>query len=215
MNLLRNTILLIAFPLSLMAQSFEGKIVYHISYKDLAPEMEQMKAMLPGSQTIWIKGDKSRFEQNMAQGSSVVITDAAAGTSTILMDMMGQKYKIDIPKEEMSKMVNEQQMPEINYVAGTREIAGYTCKKAEVKMKDFDGVATFYYTEEIPPVKVKGMETLRLKGMFMAYEVKINGMTMSIEVSDLAKGPVADTKFTVPEGYTEMPEDIKNIMGLN
>jgi len=205
---------ILLFPISLMAQSFEGKIVYSIKYKDLPAEMEQMSSMLPSNQTIWIKGDKSRFEQKMAQASTIVITDASAGSSTILMDMMGQKYKMDIPKEEMAAMISDQEIPEINYVAGTREIAGYTCHKAEVKMAGFDDVAIFYYTEEIPPVKVQGMEALQLKGMFMAYEFSANNMTMVIEVATIDKSAVSDSKFKIPAGYVDMPAEMKAMMGL-
>ena len=169
---------------------------------------------MPKSQTIWIKGAKSRFEQNMAQMGTIVISDSDDGSSTILMDMMGQKYRLDIAKEEMDNMIKEQSIPEVNYIAGTKIIAGYTCKKAEVIMDGFDGKAIFYYTEEIPPVKVKGMEALPLNGMFMAYEASTQGMTISIEVQGIDKGPVDDTKFIIPDGYIDMPAQIKGMMGL-
>jgi hypothetical protein len=130
------------------------------------------------------------------------------------MDMMGQKYRMDIAKEEMDMLIKGQSTPEITYVAGTKVIAGYTCKKAEVLMDGFDGKAIFYYTEEIPPVQVKGMEALSLNGMFMAYEATTQGMTISIEVIDIDKGPVSDDKFIVPAGYTEMPAQIKSMMGI-
>jgi GLPGLI family protein len=214
MKFLRLSILTFLFPLCMMAQSFEGKIDYSITYKDLPPEMQQAEAMLPKSQSIWVKGSKSRFEQIMVQVGTVVISDADEGSSTILMDMMGQKYRMDIAKEEMDNMIKEQSPPEITYVAGTKEIAGYTCKKAEVMMDGFDKKAIFYYTEEIPPVQVKGMEALSLNGMFMAYEASTQGMTISIEVTNIDKSPVSDDKFIVPDGYTEMPAQMKSMMGI-
>ena len=214
MKALRLATLILLLPISLLAQSFEGKIEYSISYKDLPPEMQQAEGMLPKNQSIWIKGSKNRFEQNMAQVSTVVISDSQAGTSVILMDMMGQKYKMDIAKEEMDAMIKGQSDPVITYVAGTKEIAGYTCKKAEVMMDGFDEKAIFYYTEEIPPVQVKGMEALSLDGMFMAYEASTQGMTISIEVTNIDKGPVTDDKFIVPAGYSEMPAQIKSMMGI-
>jgi GLPGLI family protein len=214
MKLFRLSLLTFLFPLCLIAQSFEGKIEYSISYKDLPPEMQQAEGMLPKSQSIWVKGSKSRFEQIMTQVGTVVISDADEGTSTVLMDMMGQKYRMDIAKEEMDNMIQEQSPPEITYVAGTKEIAGYTCKKAEVMMDGFDKKAIFYYTEEIPPVQVKGMEALSLKGMFMAYEASTQGMTISIEVTNIDKGPVSDDKFTIPADYAEMPEQLKSMMGI-
>ncbi len=201
-------------PAGLMAQSFEGKIVYKITYKNLPPEMQQMAGMMPGSQTLWIKGPKSRYEQNTQQANTIVISDADSGSSTLLMEAMGQKYKLEISKEEMEQMISAQKMPEIKYIDGTKEIAGYTCKKAEVVMEGMDGPALFYYTEEIPPVQVKGMEALQLKGMFMAYEVSTKGITINIEASSIDKNPVDDNLFAVPGGYTAMPAQMKAMMGI-
>jgi hypothetical protein len=214
MKFLRLLILALIIPFGIQAQSFEGKIVYSITYKDLPAEMAQVSSMLPGNQVIWIKGDKSRFEQKMGQGSTIVITDASAGSSTVLMDLMGTKYKLYITKDEMERLATEQEMPEIKYVEGTREVAGYTCHKAEVNMVGFDGVATFYYTEEIPPVKVQGMESLQLKGMFMAYEFTANNMTMNIEVTEIDKSSISDSKFDIPSGYSDMPDEMKSMMGF-
>jgi len=214
MKFLNLLITLVILPTILLAQSFEGKIVYKMTYKDLPSEMEGMEDMLPKNQTIWIKGTKNRFEQKMSQGSTIVISDSEVGTSTILMDMMGQKYKLAITKEEMEAMIGSQSNPEIKYVAGTKDIAGYTCKKAEVTMDGFDGTAVFYYTEEIPAVKVQGMEALELKGMFMAYEASMQGMTISIEVGSIDRSPVNDDIFKVPEGYSEMPDQIKGMLGI-
>ena len=205
---------LLILPIILIAQSFEGSINYTISYSNLSSSMQQAESMLPKSQTIWIKDNMSRFEQKISQVSTVVITDTKAGTSTILMEMMGQKFKLSISQEEMQEMVLEQKTPTVKYVDGTREIAGYTCKKAEVIMEGFEGVTTFYYTEEIPAVRVKGMESLELKGMFMAYEAKMQDMTIKIEVTSINKGPVDDAKFIVPEGYSELPDQMKSLMGI-
>ena len=66
MKIICLVILIFLLAITLMAQSFEGKINYTISYKDLPPEMQQAEAMLPKNQSIWIKGNKSRFEQKMA-----------------------------------------------------------------------------------------------------------------------------------------------------
>ena len=214
MKLFRLIFLTLLFPLSLLAQSFEGKIDYKMSYKNLPAEMQGMEDMLPKNQTIWIKGSKSRYEQKMTQMSTIVISDADDGTSTILMELMGQKYKLAMAKEEMDDLIGSQAIPKITYVDGTKVIAGYTCKKAEVEMDGFDGKAIFYYTEEIPPVQVKGMEALALKGMFMAYEASTQGMTISIEVNNIDKGPVSDDKFIVPDGYTDMPAQMKSMMGI-
>jgi GLPGLI family protein len=214
MKIFRLSALILLIPFGLMAQSFEGKIDYKMSYKNLPVEMQGMEGMLPQNQTIWIKGSKSRYEQNMSQMSTIVISDSDDGSSTILMELMGEKYKLAMAQEDMEALVGSQSVPKITYVDGTKEIAGYSCKKAEVEMDGFDGKAIFYYTEEIPAVQVKGMEALALKGMYMAYEATTQGMTISIEVENINKSSVSDDKFMVPEGYTDMPAQMKSMMGI-
>ena len=214
MRRIKLLIALFILPITLLAQSFEGKIDYKMSYKNLPAEMQGMEDMLPKNQTIWIKGSKSRYEQKMTQMSTIVISDADDGTSIILMELMGQKYKLAISQDDMDALIGSQTVPKITYVDGTKEIAGYLCKKAEVEMDGFDGKAIFYYTEEIPPVQVKGMEALALRGMYMAYEATTQGMTISIEVETIDKSSVSDDKFIVPNGYTEMPAQMKSMKGI-
>ena len=201
---------------SLLAQAqFEGKLTYKISYENLPPEMAQMQGMLPQGQMVWIKGDLSRFEQGMMQGNITVISNNATGESTMLMDMMGQKYKLAISADEAKQLAEKQPKPEIEYVNETKEIAGMTCKKAIIKIEGLEEPAIAYYTEEIPAAKIKGMENIRLKGMFLSYRFKAKGMTMTYEATEVDRSPVSDSTFEVPEGYAEMPANMKAMMGLN
>jgi hypothetical protein len=196
------------------AQDFEGTITYSITYNQLPAEMQGMEQMLPKSQKIMIKGGKTRFEQVSDASNTIVISDMEGGVSTILIEAMGQKFKLVLSKEDVDKSIEEQGIPEITYLEGTREIAGYTCKKAEVAMAGLDETAIFYYTEEIPPIRMRGMESLNLKGLPMEYEVSTSGMKMVVSVTEMELATLSDDMFNIPEGYMEMPDQMKQLMGL-
>lgn len=209
-------ILAAAFALTFsgFAQDFEGEIVYSITYKDLPAEMQGQEQMLPREQRIYVKGDKSRFEQKTAMSSTTVISDMSASTSVVLMDAMGQKFKVTLSPEDVEKSIAQQGDPQINYVSGTKEIMGYTCKKAEVTMTGMTEPAIFYYTEEIPPIQMRGMESLNLKGMQLEFEMSNQGISMTVTVTSMDKKSLSDSIFEVPTGYNEMDDQMKAMMGI-
>ena len=214
---MKNLLFLAAFMLTSLSgfsQTFEGQIVYSISYKDLPAQLQGQEAMLPQEQVVFVKGDKSRFEQVTGMSSTVVISDMEANTSVVLVEAMGQKFKVTLSKEDVEKSIAQQGNPQVNYVPGTKDIMGYTCKKAEVSMTGMAEPAIFYYTEEIPPIKMRGMESLNLKGMPMEYEMTNQGITMVVSVSKMEKQALNESLFDVPEGYNEMDDQMKAMMGI-
>lgn len=195
------------------AQNFEGIITFSISYESLPPEMADAVSMLPQNQTFYIKNSKSKFVQKSSMSNTIVISDSEAKTSTILMDAMGQKYKMTIDTDDLTNIENESTEDiSIEYVEGTKTIAGYVCKKAVVKMEEFDEQAVFYYTEEIAPLMLNGMEGLHLKGLPLEYIISMDGMKMVMKATKVEKTTIPDTIFDIPEGYIEMPAYMKDAM---
>ena len=207
-------VLLLMVAGSLQAQDFEGIITYSVQYEQLPVEMQGMEGMLPKVQKIMVKGEKSRFEQKTQMSSSVVLSDNATGESTVLIEAQGQKFKLSMSKADVDKTIEDQGTPVVNYVDGTKEIVGYTCKKAEVTMDGMDEKAIFYYTEELLPVKMRGMESLQLKGMPLEYQMSTNGMKMIMTVTAMDKQNLSDDLFVVPAGYKEMTDQMKQMMGI-
>ena len=79
-------------------------------------------------------------------------------------------------------------------------------------MEGFDQEAIFYYTEEIAPLMLNGMEGLHLKGLPLEYRISMDGMTMVMKASKVDKIAVPDSTFDIPEGYVEMPDYMKDAM---
>jgi len=124
-----------------------------------------------------------------------------------------KKYKMSLDAESLKKAVDAQGEPEITYLEDTKEIAGYECKKAEVTMDGMETPAIFYYTEKIQAIGLRGMEKLTLKGMPLEYTISAQGLTMTMTAKEIKKEPVSDSSFEIPDGYTEVPEQMKQMMG--
>lgn len=195
-------------------KSFEGVIEYSIDITSPSLPPEQL-AMMAGSKVMmYIKNEKARVETHMGPVQSVSIIDTKTNQSVSLTDVMGQKYmtKINL-NDEKAKAATKS---EVKYLDGTKEIAGYKCKKAEVTAKLPDGTDTkieVYYTEDLPYNGSYSNNIINgLKGFPMEYSINTGqyDMVMHYTVKSVTKETVSATKFDIPEGYTEItPEQLK------
>jgi hypothetical protein len=179
---------------------FEGEINYTISYLEVPDEIKGMESMLPSTMMFHIKGSKVALVQKIMGGSQIVISDSDTGESSILMDMMGQKFAISISKAEAEAAAEEMGKPIIAYSSGSKEIAGYNCQKANITLDE--DVIEIWYTKDI-----KGAvhtEFKELDGFPMQYITFNQGMKLEITATEVTKASQVDSLFKVPEGYTTM-----------
>jgi GLPGLI family protein len=213
---MKRLLLISLFSLSYLislSQSFEGVIKFNISYESMPADMADAIAMLPQEQTFFIKNHKSKFVQVTSTANTMVISDSEAQTSIILMEAMGQKYKMSMTTDEVKSVELEStEGITIEYIDETKMIAGYECKKALVTMEGFDEKAIFYYTEKIAPLQLSGMEGLHLKGLPLEYIISMGGMKMVMKATTVEKTEIPDSTFDIPEGYTEMPDNMRSAM---
>jgi len=203
---------LLTTSLSGVTQDFEGIIIYKISYSDLPKEMEGSAEMMPDNQTFYIKKEKSRFEMVTLHGTTVVFNDTKAQTTTVLIEAMGQKFKMTLSNDEMDEFQsNRFDEYKVTYQRGKKTIAGYECKKVLVESVDTKTTIEIFYTEQIQPMNIKGLEGITLTGMPLEYIIKSDEITMTVVVDKVDKKKIGDEYFVIPEGYQEMPEGMKSI----
>ena len=200
--------LIIAFNSPLSAQSnFEGKIIFTISYADMPAEMT---AMLPKDMTIYIKGNKSKVEQNQMMGKQVVVSDLGQQNGFMEMNISGQKIRINISTEEFKQ--EAEQMTNIEYLNETKTIVGYPCKKAIMKDETGQMTMTVFYTEKIN--NKAQTKFVGLKGFPLQYTMTQQNMTLEMTASEISKESVSDAIFNKSEGYKEMSQaDLQKMMG--
>jgi GLPGLI family protein len=144
------------------------------------------------------------------------ISDLEKGSAIVLIDAMGMKIAVEQSKEDIEKNKAEAEIedPEINFVDETKEIAGYTCKKAEVKSGD--EIIEVFYTDEIAVPKgmndnsgFKGIE-----GVLMEYSVVQEGLIMIMTVKEIKKGKVNKGMFVIPDDYeVKTAEELGGMFG--
>lgn len=177
--------------------SFEGKITMKIEYEEVPEEYEPYMSMFAKEAITYVKGNKTRSEQASTMGSNVTIMNGETGEGVLLSSMMGQKIAMKM-NDSTSKSADTLK-PVITYSNETKEIAGYKCKKAELKYGEEDPIEV-WYTEEL---ETGGKSSFSgLKGTPMQYTVSERGMVMVMTVTNVSKETVSDDKFIVPEGYT-------------
>jgi GLPGLI family protein len=195
------------------AQNFEGKVVYDIVYEEVPEEIAGFESMLPKEMTTYMKGPKTRIEQNTGMGENITIMDTDKKEGVVLMNMMGNKWAIKMSKEDIEEKEGDAEEPQFKYLKETKKIAGYTCKKAEMWIEgEEDDVMTVYYTEAIQNTANSNFKGL--KGFPLEYQIAKQGMVMSMVANTVKKETVAASLFEVPDGYEEKTmEELGGMMG--
>lgn len=186
---------------------FEGKVVYSIDF-NASGLPKEAKDMLNGTEAVsYIKGADRRVELNMPIQSTTSIVNGKKMSVATLMDIMGTKYLIQMDKKDLEKEEAKRPKTEIVYSDEKKDIAGYSCSKAEVKLTDSLGkMDSFivFYTTELPTTDIKAVYE-GLKGFPMEYTVVQGGIRMSFTAKSVSKEPVADSLFEIPKsGYKKV-----------
>lgn len=209
-SFLCSLLVLIIITQGAYAQNFEGKITYDIKYIEVPAEMQGMESMLPKNIIMLIKGKKIAMKQDMMGGTQTVLFNGETEESAIIMDMMGQKMAIMITAEEEREAREELGAPQITYLDGTKEIAGYKCLKA--KMKTGEQVIELWYTKDIKGAVHK--DFTELDGFPLEYLTFSQGMKLSMTASIVDKQTQSDSMFEIPEGYQKISMDeFSSMMG--
>lgn len=199
---------------------FEGIIKYKIEIEGDDIDATT-KAQMPNEMIMYYKGSLIRSEQVSPMYSMASISNTEDESVIILMDFMGQKFAVKQLKEDLEEIEEELEIeeeetekPEINYIDETKEIAGYTCKKAEITQ---DGeTMEVYYTDEIsiPLTKDSQNSIEGLEGTLMEFTIVNEGMTMTMTVKEVKKTKVKKTMFTIPSDYEiKSMDEFKGMFG--
>ncbi len=195
---------------------FAGTITYDINYQGEIDEAS--KAQLANQTILSINKNKVRSEQSSPFYTIAQIMDLEKGDMIVLIDAMGMKVAVKQTKEEIEKKKAESEVkdPEINYIDESKTIAGYKCKKAEIKTED-DDIIEVYYTEEIPVPdginEVQGFEGL--KGILMEYTVQQEDIEMKISAKEVKKGKPKAGLFVIPDDYElKTAEELGGLFGM-
>jgi len=209
------TLIIVANSLGLFAKDFEGVIVYNITYEGKNVN-DQMLAMMPKTMKLTIKGDMSKTEMNMGMGSQVTIFNGDTKSGVMLMDMMNQKFAVKMTSEDVEKKMEDAPEIEVVKTGNTREIQGYQCQEAIVKVQGEKSEFTVYYTDELGSgiLNADNPYYKDIDGVMLEFAMDQDGLKMEFKAINVDKKKVSDKEFETPEGFKEISQDeFKNMFG--
>lgn len=196
------------------SKSFEGKVRYSITYPE-SSLTEAQKQQLPSNITLYLKGNKVKSEMITSMMTRITVKDIEQQKTTTLLEMMGQKYAIEQSPEDIRKKMEEQDSTEVTVTDDTKDIAGYTCKKAMVKPKE-DEAYPIFFTPEIGSSKMNfdSKAYQKVDGLPLEYQMKTNMFSMKLMADKVEETKISDDVFSIPDDYKKVtPEQLQNMMG--
>lgn len=204
------TLLFLCATHSVFAQSREGSITYTLNISS-SGNNKGAEMMNGSTMTLHYLDGSTRSEVNMG-GMMTLATISNTNSDQVLMlmdvPMANMKYATLTNTEEAeSNPMAQKPNFKIRYENDTKEILGYTCKKA-VLITDDGHESIFWYTQDIL-AHTGGQNYLNygLGGIPLEYEIVQQGMQIQFTATDLKKSIDASKatslfSMEIPPGYT-------------
>jgi hypothetical protein len=191
---------IINLPLSSFSQ-FEGVVAYEVTYEALDESKQEMLSMLPKKSLLYIKNKLSLFEQEVAGGGrQAFYIDAEKGAGVLVMQFLGQGYKVEMSQDEIESLKKAKEL-EIIPTKEKKTIAGYMCNKA-LAISDTDTLELFYSNElesesSVPPFA-------NVNGIPLKYELIRGGVKMIYTAVEVKEATIDESKFNAAPNMKSM-----------
>lgn len=183
----------------------EGKISYKIDLSKTDMSFVQKQLFEATKLTISFKDAFVKTDLDMGMFGTTVIVDGGSKTGLMLFSMMGRKTASKMSTQFFSEKEKAKGNYTVEYSDETKEIAGYKCKKASIKMENGSTLLMFY-AEDIQPSKVNTDFTYEgIKGFPLEMQVDMNGIVVNLVASNVDGSALPTDYFNmeIPQGYTE------------
>lgn len=189
-----STVFVIVFVFHLSAFSqFEGLISYQVTYQAIDIQKQGMISMLPTKSLLYLKDDRSLFEQEVAGGGKqAFIIDAKKGSGILVMQFLGHGYKVEMSQEEIGSLKQVTSM-EIIPSATQKNIAGYECIGA-LAVSGMDTTVVYYSTEL--ESKTSFPLFANMDGIPLQYELSRGGIKMRYTATEVKEMALDESIFT-------------------
>lgn len=201
-----------------LPKEFKGTITYKITYE--GDEInEQMLTYLPKTMMTYFRDKLTRTDLIMGMGKTIKIKDGEDKSVVSLFDMMGQKVGFTSDYEEIKESMKDEPDSEIEIRNETKEILGYECKRAVIKVEGPGGKTVrmnAWFTEELGDNSnyFDTPEFRDIKGIMLQFEMHAPQFNMIFTAADIDTKKVSKKQFEIPEGYEmRSKEEIEAMFG--
>lgn len=184
----------------------DARIVYKM---EIPPEQLQMDAMLEGSTfTQYMRGPLSRIDMNFNIVHYTYLINSKDETFTTLIDQHGNKYLIHGGKDQYEKDLKQYENIQFKDQSETKQIAGYTCRKAIGTMPDGKTFEVYYATDLVPENRQYNRRFVNLKGIPLEFEILTKtGAKTRVIATKVELYPIPASLFDIPKsGYKEVSQ---------
>jgi GLPGLI family protein len=193
---------------STYAQINQGRASYDLKFSSDDPQTSAYISQMQGSTLeIYFMGDKSRTEMYMGEFmTNITLMEKGKDTVITLIDGMMGKIAMKTTENDLD---DEQRLAmserKIELVNETKEIMGYSCKKAIITTTDGNESIVWYTPEIVPQYRAGQYLYEEIPGL--PLEMSANWGNMSIncvafEFNKKIKKPEKLFVSSVPDGYT-------------
>lgn len=187
-----------------------------VTYEMELPDNEEAAQMGNTTLKVCFDGTNQATEIIMMGGMMNIKTIAPVSSpkdTRMLMTMMGKKFEItDLPEEQLTNgpganINNLESAVSITYDKNdVKEIAGYKCHKAEIKMED-GSTNLFYVTNLIAQAqKANTKAKVKLEGFPMEMTMTTPQGKAIVKATEF-KAEVAADAFQVPSDYKKVTQE--------
>ncbi|MFT5668731.1 MAG: hypothetical protein ACI9DK_002936 [Vicingaceae bacterium] len=189
----------------------EGKIEYDISYPNVPEDNVMLDLMPKKMRTTFINNN---YRSDIIAGMGIFKTSIICkeGNDKLLhsIKMLRTKYASELTEEDFLKFSPEFNSIEVSFNDETKEIAGYSCKGADITVQG-DSIWSFkvFYTDEIVINNANSHTPFKeIAGVLMEYQLVSNNILMQFTAIKVLEEQVELTDIDLEEGY-EMIEPMK------
>ncbi len=209
MRYLGSLLIILFYCNTLFSQAInQGKVVYSISYPESNYDKQAID-MMPTEAVMYFKDNNSRMEIQMGMGMSMVtISDSRAKTTTVLMDILGNKTAMKMTEDDIKKEARQNGEFEVLKTEETKTIAGYSCKKAIVTLGEKNSF-NVWYTNDIKANNSNWNNQFKnIDGFLMEFRMdQSSGLSMLMTAKTISNDNVPVDLFDVPSDYKVMTKD--------
>ncbi len=222
-KIILSAILAVCSIATTMAQLDEGHVKFEIEASATNPQMEMAVGMMQGStMDMYFAGQSLNSELNMGAMMKVkTVVLGESGDVLILMSGMMGNTAVPTTLDAMKEEAASRETPsfEVELIDETKDVAGYSCKKAVLTNEAGDEMVTWYTTEIEVNTKGQSYHNEEIPGFPLEFTQNANGLIMSFTATEVDEKLDKKSKkklfsIEIPEGYKEMtPEELQK-MGM-
>lgn len=155
------------------------------------------------SKTVYIKGNNSRVDLVSPSFLQTMIYDKSSGNAVILREMGANKFMTKLSSKDWISQNSKFNGMTVTFLNETRNILGYDCKKAVLKLQNGSQFTVFYATAIAPSVREFEYQFKDIPGFVLEYEaMEGGGQSITYTATKINLNPVQASKFDIPvSGY--------------